>query len=86
MKELLNYFLMFTDNLNLSLQFVVDQLGIDPGTGEIGGFKRQQDLRMRRQIGQSSKIKAESERYKKFPMQTINDPGPGGSPVIVQET
>lgn len=37
MEELLNYFLMFTENLNLTVQYVVDQLGQDPETGEVGG-------------------------------------------------
>ena len=36
MKELLDYFLSFTENLNLNLLYVVDQLGQDPITKEIG--------------------------------------------------
>lgn len=36
MKELLEYFICFTENLNLNLLYVVDQLGQDPITKEIG--------------------------------------------------
>lgn len=36
MKELLDYFLSFTENLNLNLLYIIDQLGQDPITKEIG--------------------------------------------------
>ena len=36
MAEILSYFMMFIENLNLTLQFVVEKLGIDSKSGEIG--------------------------------------------------
>lgn len=36
MRELLEYFLSFTENLNLNIQFIVEQLGYDPNSKEIG--------------------------------------------------
>lgn len=36
MRELLEYFLYFTENLNLNTQLIVEQLGVDPMTKEIG--------------------------------------------------
>ena len=36
MRELLDYFLSFTENLNLNLLYIIDQLGQDPVTKEIG--------------------------------------------------
>ena len=86
MAELLHYFLMFTENLNLTVRFVVDQLGKDLQTGEVGGASKKEDLRWRKPHVKGSRSKAESQRFKKFPMPNINDPGPGGSPVEVQES
>lgn len=36
MRELLEYFLSFTENLNLNIQFIVEQLGYDANSKEIG--------------------------------------------------
>ena len=36
MQELLGYFLSYNENLNLSLQFIVEQMGKDSTTGEVG--------------------------------------------------
>ena len=36
MRELLEYFLNFTENLNLNIQFIVEQLGCDANSKEVG--------------------------------------------------
>ena len=76
MKELLEYFLSFTENLNLNIQFVVEQLGKDAVTKEVGGKFRS----MHANVPTASKT---NSMHNEALAGMGSDGGPGGSPQTI---